>query len=405
MTLRRRSLLLSPLALAACATPGTADDPGRTVAGPEQGFGAGTRGGADADPADDRTVHTRAELDAALALGDRPKIIRLAAHIDLAADAPASDFNFEAYAAAYDPATWGRRPPAGPLEDARQQAARRHAAAVTLRLPPNTTLIGVVPGAGFSRGMLLLDGVQQLILRHLDCRDAWDPFPAWDPLDGAQGEWNSDVDTVSLRRTQQVWVDHCRFADVPRAPRTVFGRHLQHQDGLLDITRQSDRVSVSWCRFEDHDKTMLIGGSDRHSDDEGRLRVTLHHNLWQRVRERTPRVRYGQVQLVNNLFVVEDTAAYAYSIGVGRQARIHSEANAWQTPPGVAPAQLLRRLGEGAAFVDRGSVLNGAPLVLGADFPAPPAMPKLLAEPAAVAARRVRAGSGPRPGRIGHNDI
>jgi hypothetical protein len=32
----------------------------------------------------------------------------------------------------------------------------------------------------------------------------------------------------------------------------------------------------------------LIGGSDRNVADEGHLRVTLHHNLWEDCAERTP---------------------------------------------------------------------------------------------------------------------
>ena len=43
---------------------------------------------------------------------------------------------------------------------------------------------------------------------------------------------------------------------------------------LLDITNQSDLVTVSWCRFQAHDKTMLIGSSDSKTADDGRLRVT-----------------------------------------------------------------------------------------------------------------------------------
>ena len=68
-------------------------------------------------------------------------------------------------------------------------------------------------------------------------------------------------------------------------------------------------MTVSWCRFSRHDKTMLIGGSDRHVDDEGHLRVTLHHNLWEDCAERTPRVRFGRVHVANNLFVVRPSRA------------------------------------------------------------------------------------------------
>ncbi|WAC71500.1 pectinesterase family protein [Roseateles sp. SL47] len=340
----------------------------------------GTKGGAGAAPDAVRWVRTRAELDAALALGNTPKIIALAGRIDLAADAagrrlgmeafqdPAFDLN--AFAKAYDPATWGRGAPRGALEDARQRSARRQAAQVVVRIPSHTTVIGITPDAGFDGGSLMMERVQQVILRNLRFSDAYDYFPAWDPMDNGHGEWNSEYDTVSLRDAQHVWVDHCSFDDGQRPDRaepTFLGRPLQRHDGLLDITRQSDLVTVSWNVFRQHDKTMLIGGSDKHRDDRGRLRVTLHHNLWEAVKERTPRVRFGQVHVANNLFSVraDQPEGYAYSLGVGFEAQLLSEANAWELPADVPPRQVVRFL-KGQRFEDHGSLVNAQPVDLGA---------------------------------------
>ena len=89
-------------------------------------------------------------------------------------------------------------------------------------------------------------------------------------------------------------VDHCSFDDGPRpdaAERELLGRRMQRHDGLLDITQQSDHVTVSWNHFSHHDKTTLVGSSDRQTLDEGRLRVSFHHNLWEKTKERSPRVR------------------------------------------------------------------------------------------------------------------
>ncbi|RZI58731.1 MAG: hypothetical protein EOP37_14650 [Rubrivivax sp.] len=334
----------------------------------------GTVGGARAKPEAVRVVRTRAELDAAIALGDAPKLIALAARIDLAADAagrrlgiedfrdPA--FDVDAFVKQYDPATWGRRDPSGPLEDARRRSAKRQAAQVVVKVPSNTTIVGVTPDAGFDGGSLMLDQVSQVILRNLRFSDAYDFFPAWDPNDNGHGEWNSEYDTVALREAMQVWVDHCVFDDGerpdPREP-VALGRRMQRHDGLLDITRRSDFVTVSWNVFRRHDKTMLIGGGDGHRDDRGHLRVTLHHNLWEQVKERTPRVRYGQVHVANNLYVA--TAGgdypYGYSIGVGIDARVLGEANVWDASPGIGPERVVRLL-KGDRLEDRGSRFNGA---------------------------------------------
>jgi pectate lyase len=66
-----------------------------------------------------------------------------------------------------------------------------------------------------------------------------------------------------------VWVDHCTFESRYPPTTRIFERIFETNDGLLDITLASDLVTVSWCRFARHDKTMLIGGSDRHETDEG----------------------------------------------------------------------------------------------------------------------------------------
>jgi pectate lyase/pectin methylesterase-like acyl-CoA thioesterase len=381
--------------------------------------GGGTRGGADAAAADVHTVRTRAELLAALALHPRPRIVQVQGRIDLATDAAgrplgaadfqAPGFSWAAYATAYAPAVWGQRPPAGPLEDARRASAAAQAAHIIVRVPARTTLIGLGRDATLTGGSLLLDGVSDVIVRNLHLQHAFDHFPAWDPADNGHGEWNAEHDTLALRRASRVWIDHCTFdrlAPGTPPPAVLLGRPMQHTDGLLDITRASTHVTVSWSHLRQADKTALIGGSDRHSDDEGRLQITLHHNLWQATSERSPRVRYGQVHLANNLHLVPDAAAFGYAIGLGHQASVLSRHNAWLTPPGVPAQRLLRRLGTARAFDEQGSLRNGAPLsraamlasfIDGATLPAtvdwqPPAPPPLDA--AADVPARVRASAG-----------
>lgn len=365
MTLSRRDLLaLAALpALGACASkPVATQSPlGWASVG-------GTIGGANAMPEHILDVHDRAGLDAALRLGDKPKIIRIHSLIDLGpggAEAfrdPA--FSFDAFDRAYDPATWGRDDPKGPLEDARRRSAKRQAEAITVRVPPNTTLLGAAPGAGFQHGTLVLDKVANIVIRDLSFHDAYDHFPGWEPRDNGHGEWNSAYDTLSLFGAERVWVDHCHFDDGARPDHLEpirLGQRVQRHDGLLDITNGSDLVTVSWCRFRSHDKTMLIGSSDTRTTDDGKLRVTLHHNHFHGCKERTPRVRFGRVHVASNLFSADRAEDFAYSLGVGVQSRLVSEGNAWELPAGIRADQLIRRL-KGTAFVDRGSRLNGQPV-------------------------------------------
>jgi len=373
MNATRRHLLAlagaTPLWLTGCASP-----PVTTSENPLGWAGVGaTTGGAGAKPEHIFDVHDRAGLDKALRLGDTPKIIRVHRFIDLCPGGleafrdPA--FDFDAFDRAYDPATWGRDDPKGPLEEARRRSAKRHAEAVVVRLPSNTTLIGAAPGAGFEHGMVFLEKVSNIVIRDLRFSDAYDLFPEWQPRDNEHGEWNSEYDNLSLRGATRVWVDHCHFDDGKRPDKLEpvrLGQRVQHHDGLLDITNESDLVTVSWCRFQAHDKTMLIGSGDGRVTDEGKLRVTLHHNHFHGCKERTPRVRYGRVHVVANLFSADRAEDFGYSLGVGIKSRLYSEFNAWELPPEVKADKLIRRL-KGNAFFDRGSLLNGQPVdVLGA---------------------------------------
>ena len=359
-------------------------DVSRQVLAADDGWAAaegGTRGGADAVLADVLDVHNRRELAAALAPHGRPRIVKVHGRIDLSSDDQGRPlgaeafrdpaFDWAAYARAYDPATWGKRAPEGAQEEARRRSARAQAAQVVLRVPSRTTLVGIGPDAHVVNGMLLLDGVDNVIVRNIHFADAYDHFPAWDPNDNSSGEWNADHDNLSLRRATHVWVDHCSFDDGDRpdaAEPLLLGRPLMRHDGLLDITQQSNHVTVSWNHFRNHDKTTLVGSSDSQKLDDGKLKVTFHHNLWQDLKERMPRVRYGQVHVYNNLYVGQADGPYrfGYALGAGFASRIVSEHNVFEVPD----RPVLRVL-KGDAFSDRGSLVNGRPALLTAPGLAP----------------------------------
>jgi pectate lyase len=165
-----------------------------------------------------------------------------------------------------------------------------------------------------------------------------------------------------VRRSHHLWFDHCTFDDGDRpdaAEPQLLGHRMQRHDGLLDITQQASFVTVSWNRFSHHDKTSLVGSSDKQVLDEGRLKVTYHHNLWWQTKERSPRVRWGQVHVVNNLYVVDDASNFGYSLGVGHRSALFSEHNAWQLSADVPVGKLVRVI-KGEAFFDSGSTVNGA---------------------------------------------
>jgi pectate lyase len=316
--------------------------------------GTGTTGGAAAPRENVHVVDSRAELVAALR-APSPKIIYVRGVIDgntddtgrrlTCADYAAPGYTLEAYLAAYDPAVWGRdREPSGPLEDARVASAANQTRQILLRVGSNTTIVGLGKHAVLKGLNLRVDRADNVIIRNLTFVDAADCFPQWDPTDGELGAWNSLYDNLSLTTSTHVWVDHNTFTDgnnPDSAQPRYFGQPFQVHDGQLDITNGSNFVTVSWNRFADHDKTMLIGSSNTSTTDPGKLNVTVHHNHFDTTLQRLPRVRFGQVHVYNNYYEIPDPDTFIYALGVGVQSRIFAESNVFSLGRGVDPALLI----------------------------------------------------------------
>ena len=386
-------VLACGLILVAASPAGTQSDPARRILASDDGFaalGEGTTGGASADEARVFTVRSRAELAAALNAGpaDVPRIIRVDGVIDVNVDDAnrplacedyhRDGYTREAFLSFYNPAgPWGPNPPAntpGSLEAARLASAQAQSARVRMRVPDNTTIVGTDPRATLRGVWLDLRGTatirrRNIIIRHITFEETYDCFPAWTPDRNASGgwagtgSWDAEYDAISLRETEHVWIDHNEFRDrrtVDASLPVFFGAKYQIHDGLVDITNASDRVTVSWNRFLEHDKVMLIGSSDNAPGDVGRLRVTLHHNHFDNVVQRAPRVRYGQVHVYNNYYVIPDNAVHGYSWGVGFQpvpvtSGIFAENNFFRTERTVIPDQFIAAFAGGRSIFVTGT--------------------------------------------------
>ncbi|WP_371670213.1 polysaccharide lyase family 1 protein [Streptomyces sp. NBC_00289] len=338
--------------------------------------GTGTTGGTKADAAHTFTVSTRAQLVKALgsASDTTPRIIKVKGTIEANTDdagkkltcadyASGTGYSLSAYLKAYDPSSYGTsKLPSGTQEKARAAAQTKQAKNIVFKVPANTSVVGV-PGtkAGISGGMLQVQNVDNVIVRNLAFSATEDCFPQWDPTDGDDGNWNSNYDSVTLRGATHVWADHNTFTDAPHldsANPKYYGREYQIHDGSLDITKSSDLVTVSRNQFTNHDKTMLIGSSD--SEPAGKLRVSLHHNIWKGIVQRAPLARVGQVHIYNNYYDVTTLNGYAtqYSINSRAKAQVVAENNYWKLPSGGKVAKLLS--GDGTGSVKgTGNLVNG----------------------------------------------
>jgi pectate lyase len=440
---RVSTLVLAAAALTATVPTATLPrDVGRETLAAGDGWaslGDGTTGGSAAAAHQVYAVRNRQELVAALNDGVYPpasstpsnaaKIIYVEGTIDAnvddanqpltCRDYERNGFTIEGFLAAYDPATWGRANPSGPMEAARLVSVAAQQARVRIRVGSNTTIVGrgskpTIRGAWLDiRGTANVPGSRtNIIVRNLTFQDTYDCFPQWSPTDGAQGNWNASYDSISLRDADHVWIAHNRFEDVTTADATLpvyFGRLFQVHDGLLDITNASDLVTVSWNRFLNHDKVMLIGSSDNAPADVGKLRVTLHHNQWDDLGQRTPRVRYGQVHVYNNLYRIRSAGRFGYAWGVGIRSAIYAEGNYFQVVDGITPDEVIDRF-NGTALHEHGTLFDTSAGVVPVDLRTayndandpdladdtswtPTSF--LVVDPAAKVPRRVLAGAGP----------
>ena len=141
-------------------------------------------------------------------------------------------------------------------------------------------------GATIRRGTLRIgkgpNGKQNIVIRNLRCRDLW--------VFDSSGQYDTyGWDFISIESgSHHVWVDHCDFE--------------QAYDGMLDIKGGSDFVTVSWNIFRNQKKGNLVGHSDSSTAakvDRGHLNVTFHHNWYERVDERMPRMRFGNAHVFN----------------------------------------------------------------------------------------------------------
>jgi pectate lyase len=147
----------------------------------------------------------------------------------------------------------------------------------------NTTLLGAGDDATIKGGGLSISGVNNVVVQNLHFRDAFVTF------DGK----TTDNDAIEINNSTHVWINHCDFS--------------HFDDGLIDIKNAADFITVSWCRFHNHNKVMLIGASDDDTQDMGHLSVTVHHNWFDGeggigLHQRVPRVRFGKVHVFNNFY-------------------------------------------------------------------------------------------------------
>jgi pectate lyase len=213
------------------------------------------------------------------------------------------------------------------------------------KVTSNKTVIGVGSGSGITGGGLTLSGATNVIIQNLNFKDSSD-------------------DAINVEQSStKIWIDH----------NTLSHAH----DGLLDIKRGSDFVTVSWNKFFNHDKTMLLGHSDDNgSQDRGHLRVTYHHNWFDGTTQRHPRVRFGDpVHVYNNYYA----GVTSYGVASTMEAGVLVEGNYFEnvkdpfhrgeaaSPPGALVARNNYLVNSGSG--QQGGTVKAIPYTYTVDTP------------------------------------
>ena len=199
---------------------------------------------------------------------------------------------------------------------------------IKVNVASNTWIVGKDSSAGVKGGMLNISSVSNVVLRNLTIQDAYDPFPHHEANDGYNAQWDCVVIQGS---SSDVWIDHCTFKDSLGLTTVKTGgstsEKWQTYDGLCDMKGSVKNIVVSWCKFQDHDKTMLIGSSDSDGSNSTRT-ITLHHNYFYNCGQRLPMVRNSRLHMFNNYYDASNPRyAQQYCVGVRNNALIIAENN------------------------------------------------------------------------------
>jgi pectate lyase len=269
------------------------------------------------------TVFNGQQLVAALKeAGNEPKIIRVIGHIDLRWSA--NNTVFKEYTSYEDQKYGGSISiPSNTtlvgVNDAQGRAARITGTTVLIGQEWSTTGAILSAACGTTKASVDPEAdykawigcgkdpedyptwTRNIIIRNLQIEAPWDV----NPEDSA----NAYADAMTVSRAQNIYIDHVSMSDGD-TPDSM-ASDTRH-DGLLDVVRGADYVTITNSYFNKHHKTTLIGNGDsgRAWSDEGRLHVTLSNNFWDRMGSRLPLNRFGQVHMYNNyIYGRTDSAA------------------------------------------------------------------------------------------------
>jgi pectate lyase len=123
---------------------------------------------------------------------------------------------------------------------------------------------------------------------------------------------DSRQDAVALHGgARDVWIDHCSFSG-------ALDKAIEILDGATDVT-------VSWSKFSNQEQ-VIQAGAFKTAEADRAIRLTVHHNFFDRTGYRNPRISYGKAHAFNNVV----RAWKEHGMSARRDGQLASEANVFQ---------------------------------------------------------------------------
>lgn len=163
-------------------------------------------------------------------------------------------------------------------------------------------------------------GCNNLIIRNIQRKGPYFPHSGFS---GAADSSNRDAFTINS--CIGVWVDHVHVHGGDNYGSN--DSNWEFWDGQIDM-EFSNYVTISNSIFERSNRGILIGYSDNSIANRGILNVTIRDCIIRNISQRGPRVRFGKIHLLNNLYEWADAwSGNPVFIGVGNECQIVADSN------------------------------------------------------------------------------
>ncbi|KAK3026628.1 hypothetical protein RJ639_040655 [Escallonia herrerae] len=135
----------------------------------------------------------------------------------------------------------------------------------------------------------------------------------------------SDGDGISLFGATHVWIDHVSMS--------------RCKDGLIDAIMASTAITISNCKFNNHNSVMLLGASDGYDADKIMQATVAFNRFGKGLVQRMPRCRWGFFHIVNNDY----NRWEMYAIGGSSQPVIISQGNRFKASNNPHTKEVTKR--------------------------------------------------------------